>query len=334
MEMKSTFLKENSAVLDWLLEESDPSVRLFTLTRLLGKSETGAEAAAARKAIMRSGAVAEILKLQGKSGAWGKESDFYTAKYTGTVWQLLILAELGAAGNDPRVRKACEFILVNSQDKESSGFAIAASVKSGGGRHSEVIPCLTGNVAFSLVRLGMGDDARVARAIDWICQYQRADDGVAGAPAIWPYNRFEMCFGRHSCHMGVVKSLKALAAIPPEKRNAAVRAKIEELTEFVLIHHVHKKSHDLSHVSKPGWLTFGFPLMYQTDALEILCILKELGISDPRMSEAMEAAAAMRGDDGRWKLQNSFNGKTLVDIETTGAASKWITAKALYALTG
>jgi len=39
----------------------------------------------------------------------------YTAKYTGTVWQLIILAELGADGGDERLRRACEAILVRSR---------------------------------------------------------------------------------------------------------------------------------------------------------------------------------------------------------------------------
>jgi hypothetical protein len=30
----------------------------------------------------------------------------YIAKYTGTVWQLIVLAELGADGGDERLRRA------------------------------------------------------------------------------------------------------------------------------------------------------------------------------------------------------------------------------------
>jgi hypothetical protein len=33
--------------------------------------------------------------------------------------------------------------------------------KTGGGRHSEVIPCLTGNMVWSLIRFGYMDDPRV-----------------------------------------------------------------------------------------------------------------------------------------------------------------------------
>ncbi len=324
-------------VLDWLLEETDPAVRYFALTRLRGEAEDSPAAAAARSAraaLMKKGPVANILSRQEKGGFWGEAGAFYADKYGGSVWQLLMLAELGADGADPRVRSAIEFLLGSSQDHESGGFSIESSAK-GGGRPGAVIPCLTGNMAWAMTRLGYGDDPRVAAAIDWICLHQQARDGAEGPPSESAHDqRLEPCFGRHSCFMGVVKSLKALAAIPPKKRSKAAKAKIAELAEFILIHHVHKKSRDLSKVSKPGWLKFGFPLMYQTDALEILCVLAELGIRDERASEAADAVLAARGKDGRWKLANSYNGKTLVDIERKGEASKWITARSLYALAG
>ncbi len=318
-------------VLDWLLEDSDPAVRLYALTRLLGEPEDSRAASAARKALMRAPPVAEILALQSPEGAWGDPRKYYTDKYGGTSWQLVILAELGADGRDPRIGAACELLFELAQDRESGGFAVNESAATGGGRHGEVIPCLTGNMARSLLRLGYGGDRRLRRAVDWILEYQRADDGD-GAATGWPYDRMEICFGAHSCFMGVVKSLKALAALPTAERRGKAGSKIAQLVEFMLAHRVYKRSRDFSRPSKPGWLKPGFPLMYQTDLLEILCVLRELGVEDGRMSDALEALDARRGGDGRWRLENSFNGKTLVDIERKGEASKWITARALYAL--
>jgi len=72
---------------------------------------------------------------------------------------------------------------------------------------------------WSLIRLGMLDDPRVQRAIDWLTTHARFDDGDSEAPTGWPYDGWEMCWGRHSCHMGVVKTLKALAEIPPPQRS-------------------------------------------------------------------------------------------------------------------
>ena len=315
----------------WLLE-GDPSLRYFTLTELLGAAPDDPEVAAARGAIMREGAVPRILAAQGAGGHFGERDRYYTAKYTGTVWQLLILAELGADGADERVRAGCEAIMRDAQDPESGGFSTGRSKKAGGGLHSMVIPCLTGNLTFSLIRLGMLDDPRVQRAVDWITTYQRFDDAEGEAPTGWPYQPLEMCWGRHTCHMGAVKALKALAEVPPERRSPAAQRTLSDGAEFLLRHHVHRRSHDLGRDSKPGWRRFGFPLMYQTDVLEILGILTRLGYRDERLREALDLVASKADADGRWKLQSTFNGRFVVDIETKGQPSRWITLRALEVL--
>jgi hypothetical protein len=283
---------------------------------------------------MTTGVVPQILARQAEGGYWDKAEALYTAKYQGTVWQLLILAEHLADGQDERIQKACEFLLAHSQDLESGGFAMHRAVKTGGGRHSEVLPCLTGNMVWALLRLGYGNDPRLQRGSAWITRYQRFDDGIPDSPQGWPYDKLEVCFGRHSCHMGVVKALKALAELPPTLRSDAVQRSIAEGVEFILKHHVHKRSHALAQVSKPGWLRFGFPLMYQTDALEILGILTRLGCRDARMQEAVDVVVAKQDASGRWALASTFNGQFQVDVEEKGKPSKWITLNALRALKG
>lgn len=240
------------------------------------------------------------------------------------MWQLIVLAELGADGSDERAKRACEFILKNSQDLESGGFSMYHSVKAGGGRHSTVIPCLTGNMVWSLIKLGFFGNSRVERGINWITQYQRFDDGAGPVPNGWPYDKATSCFSKHSCHMGAAKALKALAAVPAGKRSDDVKKTIEAGAEYFLIHHIHKKSHDLSRVSKPSWRKFGFPLMYQTDVLELLGILTALDYHDERMQEAIDLVVSKQDDSGRWSLESTFNGRFQTSIEPNGKPSKWI----------
>ncbi len=315
----------------WLLE-GDPSVRFFTLTGLLRAAPDDPEVAAARRAIMCEGAVPRILAEQQADGHWEGPDRFYSPKYRGTVWQLLILAELGADGADERVRAGCEAVLRDAQDPDSGGFSWERSKKAGGGLHDSVVPCLTGNLTFSLVRLGMLDDPRVRRALDWITTYQRFDDAEGEAPTGWPYDRYKMCWDRHTCHMGAVKALKALAEVPPERRTPAMRRTIAAGAEYLLCHHVHKRSHDLTRVSKPSWLRFGFPLMWQTDVLEILLILTRLGYRDERLREALDLVASRADSQGRWSLQSTFNDRFIVPIESKGGPSRWITLRALEVL--
>ncbi len=202
-------------VVAWLLAADEPALRFATLTGLLGEPPGAPEVETARRAIMTEGAVPRVLAAQGDDGHWGGPGRFYNDKYRGTVWQLIVLAELGADPADERVRAACEAILCDSQEPESGGFSFECSKKRGGGLPSGVVPCLTGNMVFSLIRLGLLDDPRVRRGIDWVTTRQRFDDGEGEAPTGGPYDRYTMCWGTHTCHMGVVKALKGLAEIPP-----------------------------------------------------------------------------------------------------------------------
>lgn len=317
---------------DWLLEKNNPSVRYFTLTDILGIPPDSPEAMDARHEIMKTGVVPRILARQEEGGYWGIPADFYIrSNYKGTVWQLIILAELGAHASDGRIRKACEFIFENSQDRSSGGFSIQGTPNNGG-NHSAVIPCLTGNMVWSLIKFGYLEDPRVQKGIDWITTYQRFDDGVDKPPAGWPYERAYGCWGRHICSMGAIKALKALAAIPEPMRSPEVKETIAEGAEYFLKHHVHKRSHSPEKVCKPSWLKFGFPLMYQTDALEILGVLVKLGYHDWRMQEAFDLVLSRQDDRGRWLLESTFNGRFQVSIENKGKPSKWITMRALRVL--
>ena len=72
--------------------------------------------------------------------------------------------------------------------------------------------------------------------------------------------------------------------------------------------------------------------MYQTDVLEILLILTRLGYRDERLREALDLVAAKADAQGRWALQQTFNGRFVVDIEVKGEPSRWVTLRALEVL--
>lgn len=321
-----------SNTLDWLLERNNPSVRYFTLLDILDYPETESDVIEARGMIMKDRSVSEILSRQDGQGYWGKPKSFYKTKYKGTVWQLMILAELEADGEDERIKNACEFVLANSQDRESGGFSIGNNTRTGSDERLGVIPCLTGNMVWSLIKFGYLKDPRVQQGINWMTTYQRFDDGIEQAPTGWPYENWEICWGKHTCHMGVVKSLKALSEIPVGRRTKEENRTIEQGAEYLLTHHIYKRSHNLKRVSKSDWLKFGFPLMYQTDALEILGILTKLGYSDNRMQEAIDLVFSKQDKQGRWKLENTYNHRFHTGIEQKDQLSKWITLHALRVL--
>lgn len=317
---------------DWLLEKENPSVRYFTLKHLLDKSENDPETQQAKRGIMQSGIVPEILQKQQEPAYLQSYPKFYTYKYKGLVWSLIILAELGASAT-PQIKEQCEYVLNYSQETQDGGFSQNTAVKTGGGRISEVIPCLTGNMVWSLIRLGYIEDPKVQKGVDWLTRYLCLNDGTETTPQAPPYNHYEMCWGNHTCNMGVVKALKAFSAIPEERRTRPMRDMIAEASEFMLIHHVFKRSHDLKRISKPSWLRFSYPLMYQTDVLEILDILSDLGIKDTRMDEALDLVVSKQDNMGRWRIEGTTNNdRLLVSMEQKGEQSKWLTLRAMKIL--
>ncbi len=318
--------------INWLLAEDNPSVRYFTLMELLDLPTTDPYVSEAGKAIMAEGPVPAILEKMNNSDYIQDYPRFYTYKYKGLVWQLILLAELGVWA-DPSIKAFCGYLLDHSQETDEGGFSMHEAVKTGGGRITEVIPCLTGNMVWSLIRLGYLEDPRVQKGLNWLTKFMVYNDGVEETPQVQPYGRYETCWGRHTCHMGVVKALKAFSAIPPENRSDDVRDAIQNASEFMLVHHVFKKSHDLKRVSKLGWKKFGFPLMYQTDVLEILDILTALGIRDSRMDEAVELVVTKQDVKGRWIMENTYNSdRLLIPMEKKGEPSKWLTLRALRVL--
>ncbi len=313
----------------WLLEEENPSVRYFTLLDILDRAQDDDDVLSAKRSIMETGMVPAVLKAQSNPDYKNDYPKFYTSKYKGLVWSLIVLAELGAEAT-PEIKAQCEYLLNASQETTDGGFAMHTAAKTGGGRISEVIPCLSGNMVWSLIRFGYLDDPRLQKGIDWITTYMRFNDGVETDPQAAPYDRYEVCWGKHTCHMGIVKALKALSAIPQDRRTDAVNDTIEKAVEFILIHHIYKRSHDLSRVSKPGWLKFSFPLMYQTDALEILDILTALDVKDKRMDDALNRVVSKQNDIGRWNMENVQNtSRLLIPAEQKGEPSKWLTLRAM-----
>ncbi len=322
----------NSETIEWLLEDQNPSVQYFTLKDIMNQNDNNREIVKVKERIMTEGVVPKILSKQKEGGYWVNKENFYVyTKYKGTVWSFILLAELNADERDEKIKQTCEFILKSSQDRESGGFSVHGN-KNDGGVHDQIIPCLTGNMIWALIRFGFLEDSRVQNGIEWILKYQRYDDGIERAPKGWPYERYKNCWGKHTCHMGVVKNLKALAEIPPDKRSDKINDFIDKATEYMLNHHIYKQSHNLDIVAKQEWTQFGFPLMWKIDALEILDILTKLGYKDNRMKEAIDLVVSKQNDNGRWILEKTFNGQMQANIEQKGKESKWITLLALRVL--
>jgi hypothetical protein len=304
----------------WLLRESDPSVRYRVLTSLLGRSADDPSVVAARRSIGREGWAAKILAEQLPPGHWVTPKtdarSLYVPKYIATNWRLIVLAELGVSGRDPRVRRAVELFL-----KAYAGPTEDAL----GGRSGEA--CFTGNAARMLLALGWGDDPRTRRAIAWILRRQKPDGG-------WH------CFPSRVGTLDAWEPLAALAAIPPASRSAAVDRAVERGAEFYLDRGLLREGRG---TYRP-WLRLHYPTHYYYDLLVGLSMLARLGYgSDRRLRPALDRLEAMRNADGSWNLDlhhpdvegSDYVPRTPVypfALEYSGQPSRWITTVALETL--
>jgi hypothetical protein len=285
---------------------------------------------------MRTGPVPAILAAQHPEGYWLKPGPGYATKYLGTTWQLVFLHELGADPLDSRVQRACEYVLCHTQ-AISGGFGISGKVTERPPPSSSVAHCLHGNLLAALIGLGLLADERVARAIEW-----QAHAITGGDPGFSYYKSatsgpgfsFGVNLGQ-PCAWGANKALKGLLAIPRAERDDSVRRALDLGAQFLLSHDPAVADYPYTERVSSTWFRLGFPLSYWSDVLETVEVLVDLGYgADTRLDRAFEFILSKRDEQGRWKLENTLNGKAWADIEEKGRPSKWVTLRALRALRG
>jgi len=337
--MKPLHLQAWQKSLDWLLEmdPDNPGVRYFALAELLGHPQSDPELITAQQDVMVNGPVPIILANQEPEGYWVKPGPGYLPKYRSIAWQIIFLAQLGADGGHPQVRAGCTYLLDHAISQYGA-FSMNGS-KSG---H---IHCLEGNLAAAMIDLGWLGDERLDSALDWLAR-SITGEGIAPATdkkADVRYLRsgnsapgFACSANNHlPCAWGAVKAMLALSKVPETARTPAMNAAIETGGDFLLSTDPATAEYPMGYSEKPNrsWFHFGYPIAYVTDVLQNLEVLTTLGYGrNPRLANALDLLLSKSDDQGRWKMEYSYNGKTWVNIEEKGQPSKWVTLRALRVL--
>jgi hypothetical protein len=332
--------------IDWLLEESNPSVRYFTMLNILEKKPHDPEVTAARETIPQSKIVRRILENQHLGGYWEKPDSPYLPKYKSSYWTIMILGQLGMNKTSEKVAAACEFIF---QFQRNDGGFQSESIRSASREYEyrrrkgrrlpprkeyvslltleSQLSCLTGNMAAALIRIGYEKDARVKKALEWLAKVQNRDGGW-----LCPYWKAH-AKDKHGCFMGTICALEALSEVPKQHLTNEQKETISRGAEFLLMHRLFKADHHDYRTINQAWLQLSFPWFAGYSLLRGLDVLTKLGyVKDERLGDGVEALLQKRQSDGAWFLENSPQGRMQTNIESKGKPSKWITLIALRVL--
>ena len=322
--------------LEWLLEPEDPAVRHVALRDLLDRRPDDPELVAAREAAHREGPIAAILDAMDDEGYFAKSGPGYAPKYRGTVWSVIMLAQLGAsAAADPRIGRACAYLLDHALTPAGQ-FSVS-------GTPSQTIDCLQGNLCTALCDLGY-DDPRLELAFEWIAR-SATGEGVAPATDKQASLRYYagkcgpgfLCGANNKlpCAWGAVKVMAALSRRPAERRTPLMAQAIKLGVDFLLGVDPATAAYPTGYSNRPSgnWWKFGFPVFYVTDLLQNVAVLAALGYGqDPRLANALALIHDKQDEDGRWALDYHYTGKIWVEVGEKKQPNKWVTLRALRVL--
>ena len=269
-----------------------------------------------------------------EKGYWVKSGPGYNPKYRSTVWSMILLAQLGAsASEDKRVEQAYKYVL----DHMSEGGQFTSTTS---GAPSGTIDCLQGNLLWSLMELGC-DDPRLDKAYEWMARTVTGD-GIApmedkDAPVRYYAYKCGPTFAcgvnnKLPCAWGGVKVMLAFSKLPAKKQTPLIRKAIEQGAEFFFGIDPATAKYPTRDGSKPNpaWWKFGFPVFYVTDLLQLAEAFAGLGYGgDPRLSDTLNVIREKQDDEGRWRLEYDYTGKTWVNFGIKKEPNKWVTLRAL-----
>ena len=322
------------SVKDWLLEPADIGVKYLAMRDLFDAGDD--ELLEVMRQAHSEGPIATVLSNMHPEGYWEQSGYGYYPKYTGTVWSVILLAQLGASPDiDPRVAAARDYILNNNLTKDGH-FTV-------NGLPSGTADCIQGNLCASLLDLGC-TDKRLDKAFEWMAR-SVTGEGVAPmtdkkAPLRYYSGKIGPVFqcgsnNKLACAWGAVKVMLAFGKLPEEKRTPLIDNAIKTGIDFLLGKDPAAADYPSGYNPKPSgnWWKFGFPVFYVTDILQNIEALIGLGLgSDPRLANALNIIREKRDAKGRWLMEYDYNGKTWGDFGAKKQPNKWVTLRALRVL--
>lgn len=327
-------MENKNSALEWLLDPEEIGVKYLAMRDLLKRPPENLQEV--RKSAHSEGPIAMVLSKMQPEGYWEKPGHGYYPKYSGTVWSVILLAQLGASPEmDSRITTACSYILDNNLTQEGH-FTV-------NGLPSGTADCLQGNLCYSLLELEC-TDSRLDEAFEWMAR-SVTGEGVApmkdkNAPLRYYAGKCGPNFAcgannKLPCAWGAVKVMMAFGKLPKEKRTPLINDAIKTGVHFLFGKDPVTADYPCGWASKPSgnWWKFGFPVFYVTDILQIAEALMALGYGkDRRLDNTIKNIREKRDSQGRWPLEYDYTGKTWVNFGPKKQPNKWVTLRALRVL--
>jgi len=306
----------NKTVINWLLEESDPSIRYRTLVELLAEDPESQIAQQARSRIAESKQVRDILDRMHPDGYWlqtnprtgvtvGDGVEY--GAYATTHFCLAYLAELGLDRSHPIVAKAADRYL-NLQKPD--------------GDFWDNFSCLNGYNIRNFIMLGYRDDPRLRKTIELMLATHRKDGGYL---CDMHEKRRK---NRKSCIRGCGKMLMAYAMLPELWEDERCKA----LVDYFLRRDCVFKNGNPDEYVNSDITRLIFPIVWRVSALEILWALSRMGLgASAATNKAWKILDKKRTADGRY-IMDWTPTQSLLKAGKRGQPNKWITFYALQAI--
>jgi hypothetical protein len=301
-------------VLNWLLEESNPSVRYRTLTELLNVPQDQSKIVDTRKKIVDSRPVTKIFAQIDRDGAWP-----WSGSYDSPELGIGYLGELGLDRTNPIVDKAVQTYL--SQQYPDGSFPSSYSMRESreNARRNDA-SCYYALTMRGLLRLGYQDDERVKKALSFMLSEARWDGGYLCTKSY-------VKDSTKSCIRGSKNVLLLFAELPDLWQTD----ECQKLVEYFLDRNVFFKRNDHTQFAR-GYPATVYPFHYRFGILEPMYALSKMGYGNhASLSAAWEFLEEKHDETGKYILDWTMP-KCALNPGKKGRANKWVTLYAYLAM--
>ncbi|NOZ05047.1 MAG: hypothetical protein GXP41_01665 [Chloroflexi bacterium] len=292
-----------------LLEEDDPPVRYFTLTKVLERPLSAPAVRRAHAALAHAPAIRLLRQELGQL-----DGHLVAPPYRALLWAVSLLATFGADGRrDETIATACDLLLARALQPATTGEA-QSFLDAKGELRAEALPWAAIAVR-AIARLGFAGDARVRALFARLLAYPALD----GSRGLCPRHQAAPCA---DC---LALILDAIVAWPPDRHSAEVVSWPLPVVDWLL-------SQPLA--SLPAhWLRPAFPTFDWPDLLFAARTLVDLGYAeDARFQPWVEFIVQAQDDAGGWSPRRSVSSPDDWSFLDRSTAQKWTTWQALHVI--